>query len=40
MTSERGSFAEKTIVERKPQIIARVIEDHDYPPEIVRALEA
>ena len=40
MTSEAGSFAEKTIVERKPQIIARVIADNDYPPEIVAALEA
>jgi uncharacterized protein with ATP-grasp and redox domains len=39
MTSEPGSFARKTIVERKPQIIARVIADHDYPPEIVADLE-
>ncbi|MGC9346759.1 MAG: damage-control phosphatase ARMT1 family protein [Anaerolineae bacterium] len=39
MTSEPGSFARKTIVERKPQIIRRVIDDHDYPPEIVEALE-
>ncbi len=38
-TSEPGSFARATIVERKPQIIRQVIEDNDYPPEIVRALE-
>ena len=30
MTSEPGSFARKTIVERKPQIIDQVIEDNDY----------
>ncbi|MGD9028978.1 MAG: damage-control phosphatase ARMT1 family protein [Anaerolineae bacterium] len=40
MTSERGSFARSTIVERKPQIIQRVIEDNNYPEDIVRALEA
>jgi uncharacterized protein with ATP-grasp and redox domains len=40
MTSEPGSFARHTIVERKPQIIRQVIEDNDYPPEIARALEA
>ena len=40
MTSDAGSFAERTIVERKPQIIARVIAANAYPPEIVRALEA
>jgi len=40
MTSEPGSFARKTIVERKPQIIRRMIADNDYPPEIVRALDA
>ncbi len=39
MTSERGSFARRTIVERKPQIIRQVIEDNDYPPDIVQALE-
>jgi uncharacterized protein with ATP-grasp and redox domains len=38
MTSELGSFARRTIVERKPQIIQRVIEDNDYPPGIVQAL--
>ena len=40
MTSEPGSFARKTIVERKAQIIARVIADHDYPPEIIAKLNA
>jgi len=39
MTSELGSFARSTIVERKPQIIRQVIEDNDYPADIVRALE-
>lgn len=38
MTSEAGSFAEKTIRERKPQIIARVRADHVYPLEIEDAL--
>jgi len=38
MTSEPGSFARATIVERKPQIIAQVIADNPYPPEILRAL--
>ncbi len=40
MTSELGSFARATIVERKPEIIRRVMADHAYPPEIVAALEA
>lgn len=40
MTSEPGSFARKTIVERKPTIIRQVLADHDYPPDIVAALEA
>ncbi len=40
MTSEPGSFARITIVERKPQIIRQVIEDNPYPPEIVQALKA
>jgi uncharacterized protein with ATP-grasp and redox domains len=40
MTSEPGSFARKTIVERKPQIIKQVIADNGYPPEIVSALAA
>jgi len=40
MTSEPGSFARLTIVERKPQIIQQVIADNDYPREIVAALDA
>jgi len=40
MTSEPGSFARATIVERKPEIIRRVLADNVYPPEIVAALEA
>jgi hypothetical protein len=40
MTSELGSFARATIVERKPEIIRRVVVDNPYPPEIVAALEA
>ncbi len=40
MTSEPGSFARATIVERKPEIIRRVVVDNAYPPEIVTALEA
>jgi uncharacterized protein with ATP-grasp and redox domains len=40
MTSEPGSFARRTIVERKPQIIAQVLADFDYPPEIVATVEA
>ena len=40
MTSEMGSFARRTIVERKPQIISQVIDDSAYPPGTVRALEA
>jgi hypothetical protein len=40
MTSEPGSFARLTIVERKPTIIHRVVEDNGYPPSIVEALEA
>ncbi len=39
MTSEPGSFARATIVERKPEIIRRIIADNAYPPEIVAALE-
>lgn len=39
MTSEPGSFARKTIVERKPQIIGQVIEDNGYPPVTVARLE-
>jgi uncharacterized protein with ATP-grasp and redox domains len=40
MTSEPGSFAHSTIVERKPQIIRQVIDDNGYPPQIEQALEA
>ena len=40
MTSEPGSFARATIVERKPQILRQVIEDNGYPPAIVQRLEA
>lgn len=40
MTSEPGSFARKTIVERKPQILARVIADNAYPLETVEQLYA
>ncbi len=40
MTSELGSFARSTIVERKPQIIAQVIDENEYPAEVVRDLEA
>ncbi len=40
MTSDPGSFARGTIVERKPQIIAQVLANHDYPAGIVAALHA
>lgn len=40
MVWEPGSFARSTIVERKPQIIAHVIAENGYPPDIVDALEA
>lgn len=39
MTSDPGSFARATIVERKPQIIRQVIEENGYPLEIVQALQ-
>ena len=39
MTSDPGSFARATIVERKPQIIHQVIADNTYPSEILAALE-
>lgn len=38
MTSEPGSFAQKTILYRKPRIIEGVINDNDYPPSIVERL--
>ena len=40
MTSEPGSFARKTIVERKPQILREVSGAHSYPSDIRRALDA
>lgn len=40
MVSEPGSFAEHTILERKPQIIANMISTNDYPEPIERALRA
>ena len=39
MTSDTGSFARATILERKPQIIRQVLADNAYPPGIVAALE-
>ncbi len=38
MTSEPGSFAQRTILERKPQIIRQVLADTAYPPEILWAM--
>jgi len=38
MTSESGSFAQNTILYRKPQILDKVIADNDYPPLIVERL--
>jgi len=40
MTSEPGSFAQKTIMERKPAILRQVLLDNAYPPAIVAALQA
>lgn len=40
MTSEPGSFARKTIVERKPQILREVAQAHPYPRDILSGLEA
>ncbi len=40
MTSEPGSFAQATIMRRKPQIVADVLRDNDYPAEIRDALHA
>jgi uncharacterized protein with ATP-grasp and redox domains len=39
MTSDPGSFARKTILERKPQIIRQVLTDNAYPPAVVATLE-
>jgi len=38
MVSEAGSFAERTIVRRKPEIIADIIEQNDYGADIVAGL--
>jgi uncharacterized protein with ATP-grasp and redox domains len=40
MTSEEGSFAQGTILNRKPQIIRQVLADTLYPPDIVAAVKA
>ena len=40
MTSDPGSFARDTILNRKPQILRQVLEDNAYPPEIVSRLQA
>jgi hypothetical protein len=40
MTSEPGSFARATIVERKPQILRQVVRDNAYPQQVARALDA
>lgn len=39
MTSEPDSFAQRTILHRKPQIIEAVIADNDYPPFVVERLK-
>ncbi len=39
MTCEPGSFARRTIVERKPQILREVAQAHPYPSDILDALE-
>ena len=39
MVSELGSFAYKTVSQRLPAIAKRVIEDNDFPPEIVEKLK-
>lgn len=38
MTSDPGSFARSTIIDRKPKIISQVIEENNYPPEIIASL--
>jgi len=40
LTSDPGSFARRTIVERKPQLIQQVLDENPYPQEIVQALLA
>ena len=39
MTSEPGSFAEKCVLVRMPQVIENVIVDNDYPLYIVENLK-
>ena len=39
MTSEEGSFAQRTVLRRKPQIARDVLRDNHYPPEIQAAVE-
>jgi len=39
MTSEHGSFARTTIIDRKPQIIRQVIEDNNFPDDVILALK-
>lgn len=39
MTSDPGSFARSTILERKPQIIRQVLADNAYPSGVLAALE-
>jgi len=39
MTSELGSFAQETILRRKPQIIDNVIADNAYPLSIIKRLK-
>jgi len=38
MTSEKGSFARKTIKKRKPAVIDRILSHFDYTPEIRKEL--
>jgi uncharacterized protein with ATP-grasp and redox domains len=40
MTSENGSFAQGTVLRRKPQILRQVLIDMAYPPEIRTAITA
>jgi Damage-control phosphatase ARMT1-like domain len=40
MTSDPGSFARQTILERKPQILRQVLSDNSYAPAVIAALEA
>ena len=40
MTSDAGSFARATIIERKPVLIRNILSDNPYPPQIAAALEA